>query len=192
MRESELIIACKEGSQRAFEEIYRLYSARLYGFCRRFSKSSDTAQEIVQDVFVRLWTHRDQIRSEVSLGAYIYTIARNQLIKHYRSTLRSAPYEAYVRSCDHIDCSNQDTNERVEYEDFLRIVRQASDRLPKTQRQVFDCCKLQQLPNAKVAQMLGLSEQTVKNQLSLALKQVKEELGPLFFFVLLLDFSVLF
>lgn len=188
MREAELIVACKHGSPEAFEELYALYAPRLYGFCRRFTKSADISQEIVQDVFVRLWGHRQQIRNEDSIGALIFAIARNEIIKNYRMTLRSASYEQYVRYGDHLDYSCQDTKERVEYEDFLRLVHLSIGRLPKTQRQVFDYCKLQQIPNAQVAKMLNLSEQTVKNQLSLALKTIKKELGPLFFSLFLVLF----
>ena len=179
MSEQELIRKLKDGSSKAFEEVYQLYSKRLYGFCLRFTKSSDVSQDLVQEVFVRLWVHRARITHTDSLAPLLFTIARNQLIKNYNKVVRSPVYEQYVAYCNRLQDAGSDTQQRVEYEDFYALVRQAVAKLSPAQRQIVEYSKFNGMSNGQVAEVLGLSEQTVKNQLCSALKTLRKELSPL-------------
>ncbi len=70
----------RRGSTHAFDELYRMYVRRLLGFCLQVSKSREHAEEIVQDTFVQLWRHREQIRQAESLKSFLFTTARNRIV----------------------------------------------------------------------------------------------------------------
>lgn len=173
INEAKLIKQLINGSEDAFDKIYHIYSGRLFGYCMSYTKSKDDAKDIVQDVFIKLWSSRATIKSDVSLGAYIFTIAKNRLINIYRHRLNSPIYEEYVNYCNSIDLCTDNTTHLIEYDDFVTQMNKALQKLSKTQQAVFQCCKMEQLSGKDVAEKLHLSEQTVKNQLSIAIKTLR-------------------
>lgn len=172
--ESKLIKELKKGSYKAFDRIYDLYAKRLYGYCIQYLKSPEDAEEIVQDVFVQLWQKRESIQQEETIGALLFTISKYKLINAWRARLNHPLYEDYVNYVNHI--SVNDTAHKIEYDDFMKKVRSTLSDLPDTQRKVITLSRLEQRTNKEIAEILQLSEQTVKNQLVLGLKALKEKL----------------
>ena len=84
--EQNLIYLLKGGSIDAFDKIYQMYSKRLYSYSIQYTKSSEDAEEIVQDVFVQLWQNREKIRQSDTLQALLFIIAKHHLINAYRSS----------------------------------------------------------------------------------------------------------
>jgi RNA polymerase sigma-70 factor (family 1) len=184
--EGILIQELKADSKTAFDNIYQMYVRRLLAFCYQFTKSSLDSEEIVQDVFLKLWDTRHQIRKEESIKSLLFAIARNSLINAYYSRVNSPTFEDYVFYLDEL--SVNDTANHLEYEDFVVQLNNAISKLPPTQQKILRLSKLEQKTNKEIAHQLSLSEQTVKNQLSLGLKALKKELSPvdLILFLLLL------
>lgn len=177
-----LIADLKKGSKEAFDEIYRRYAGRLLAYCVQYTKCREDAEEIVQDVFVALWNNRQAIRQEETLQSFLFTISKHRVINAYRSTLNSPVYEDYVDYQNKL--SADEDYHRVEYEQYVRIVKDAIRRLPSTQQRVITLSRFSQLSNKEIAERLSLSEQTVKNQLSIGLKTLRELLAKvLLFFV---------
>lgn len=176
MDETILIERLIGGSEKAFDEIYKIYSARILSFSLRYVKSREVAEEIVQDVFVKLWINREKIQSRKSIKALIFTIARNNLINKYRSTLNSPVYEEYVEYRNNMKVAMDNASHLIEYDDFCVQIKSAMKKLSNSQSNIWECCKLQGLSNKETAQLLGISEKSVKNQLSLSLKIMKTEL----------------
>lgn len=182
--EIKLISELKKGSLKAFDAIYDMYVKRLYVYCLQYTKSEEDAEEIVQDVFVRLWTNRENIRQEETLRSLLFIMSKHHLINAYRTRINSPVYEDYVKYQDNISAEVQ--GHPLEYEEFVKQLKTALYKLPVTQRQVIEMSKLKQLTNKEIALELELSEQTVKNQLSLGLKKLREELKnlPILFWLL--------
>lgn len=176
MQEALLVRQLKKGSRTAFNTIYDIYAVRLYAFCFQYIKSRQDVEEIVEDVFIKLWQNKETIRNENSLQALLFIMAKGLLIDTYRSRLNEPEYEEYVSYCNESSFSVQDTSKKIEYDDFCRELQRAMTKLSDTQRHIFNACKLQQLTNKEVADKYALNEQTVKNQLSLSLKILREEL----------------
>lgn len=174
--EAKLIKQLIDGSEDAFDKIYHIYSQRLFGYCMSYTKSRDNAEDIVQEVFIKLWNSRLSIKSDTSLGAYIFTIAKNHIINIYRQRVNSPIYEEYVNYCNSLKISADDTINLIEYDDFITRLNKALQKLSKTQRAVFQYCKIEQLSGKNAAKKLDISEQTVKNQLSLAIKSLRSTL----------------
>lgn len=172
--EKELICALKEGSRQAFESIYQIYSKRLYAYSLQLTKSSEEAEEIVQEVFIKLWMNRVHIRQEETLRSLLFIMSKHHFINAYRAKINHPVYEEYVDYKDTLITEN--VHQQLEYEEFLKIFQRMMDELPATQKKVIRLSRMEQLTNKEIADKLALSEQTVKNQLSLGLKSLKEKL----------------
>lgn len=170
--EPDLIRELKKGSRKAFELIYQMYSKRLYVYSLQLTKSKEDSEEIVQDVFVRLWTNREKIYNEESLRSLLYIMAKHYFLNAYRSKVNSPIYEEYVTQCD--ERLSENIAEYLEYEEFEKRFHRWVEQLPLTQQKIIKLSKLEGMSNKGVADILSLSEQTVKNQLSLALKTLRE------------------
>ena len=170
--EEELIRRMKRGDYNAFCRIYDLYDKCLYAYSLKYIKKAEDAEEIVQDVFVNLWNRRDTIRQEQTLRALLFIMAKHLLINAYRAQVNQPVYEDYLNYQDWL--SVEDTRYRMEYSDFLKKFDSALATLVPTQQKVVRLSRLQQWSNKEIAQHLQLSEQTVKNQLSLGMKKLRE------------------
>lgn len=172
--EPQLIFSLKNGSYKAFERIYQLYAKRLFAYCMQFTKSQEESEEIVQDVFMRLWTNRTKIRQENTLRSLLYIMTKHYLINAFRTKINQPEFEEYVHYRNEL--SVDETSQHLEYEEFIAKFHAILKTLPETQQKVITLSKIEQLTNKEIAEKLSLSEQTVKNQLSLGLKFLKEKL----------------
>lgn len=185
IKEEQLLIRrLKEGDSKAFDCIYRLYAKRLYAYSLQYTKLPEDAEEIVQDVFVRLWNQRQNIRQEETLRTLLFIMAKHLLINAYRVRINQPAYEDYLNYVDSL--SVDDTKDRLEYHDFLRQFRVFLATLPVTQQRVITLSRLHQCTNKEIAEQLSLSEQTVKNQLSLGMKSLKAALDKFLCLLILL------
>lgn len=183
-KEQKLIRGLKDGNYKAFNEIYALYAKRLYAYCLQYTRQAEDAEEIVQDVFVRLWNQRDKIRQEETLQSLLFIMAKHLVINAYRAKVNQPIYEDYLNYVDEL--SVDDVKERTEYRDFLLNFNKILSTLPDTQRKVIKLSRMRQLSNKEIAEYLSLSEQTVKNQLSLGMKKLREEFSKIAWLLLFL------
>ena len=183
--EADLIRDLKGGSRSAFNEIYAMYAKRLFGYCLKLSKDKEVAEDIVQDVFMRLWNMKADIRQEETLRSLLFIISKNYLIKSSYNIIHSQVFEDYVTYQDEL-CNDNHTDSNIEYADFVNMIKHNLQKLPQTQRRVIELSRLEQHSIQEVAQELSLSEQTVRNQLSLGLKTLGNLIGDIPFLLLLL------
>lgn len=175
-RESKLIEQLRsQGSVKAFTDLYDFYAPRLYAFCLRMSKSRESAEEIVQDTFVWLWRSRQSLPSQETLSTILFLKTRHLLINLYRAHLNSPEYKDYLACRDMASPSS--ASDYIDYNDLLATITNVLRQLPETQREVIRMIKLECRPAKEVGEKLGITEQTVHNQLSLGLKQVRRMLS---------------
>ena len=185
--EPELIALLKQGSQEAFKSLYDLYARRLYAFCMEYTKSREDTEEIVQDAFIWLWRNKENIRQEVTIKNLLFLRVKHFLINAWRAKVNTPIFEDYV---DYINSLPAESRDHLEYMDFRDTVMSIIDQLPKTQSKVVKMSRLEGFKNKEIAEKLRLSEQTVKNALSMGLKFLKERLGTIEMLVLCVLFSV--
>jgi RNA polymerase sigma-70 factor (ECF subfamily) len=174
--ESLLIAALKNGSYKAFDALYERYAKRLYGYCLQLTKSPEDSEEIVQDVFLKLWNNRLKIRQEETLRSLLFLMIKHQVINLFRAKINQPVYEEYTACKEQVSVGGG-AQRHLEYLDFVERFKKEVNNLPDTQREVVRLSKVEQLSNQEIAVRLSLSEQTVKNQLSLGLKILKSKLG---------------
>jgi RNA polymerase sigma-70 factor (ECF subfamily) len=176
-----LIQALKEGSRKAFDAIYQMYAKRLYAYSIQYTKSAPEAEDIVQEVFINLWNYKESIRQKDTLCSLLFVMAKHRLINAYRAKVNSLEYEEYINTSNRVEV--EDPHKKIEYADFLDLLSTALSKLPTTQQRVIRLSRLKELSNKEIAETLSLSEQTVKNQLSLGLRTLREKIvkaGALF------------
>lgn len=174
MTDVELVVELRNGSVKAFDAIYYRYVRRLYAYCYPYLKSRQVTEEVVQDVFVNLWRYRDRIDPDRDLGVLLYTIARRYRINALRTVINEPVYEDYVAYQNDLRHEDHST---LEYDDVRRMVLMYAAKLPPTQRRVFMLSRFKHRKVDEISRELQLSEKTVHNQLSLALKSLRQAIN---------------
>lgn len=169
-----------EGDAAAFAALFRRYYDALCVFAEGYVRSPDDAEEVVEEVFVRLWERREHLDVRVSVKAYLYSATKNQALNHLR---RAATEERWVervsRSGDvpGLGQPAPDIVEALYATDLARAVDEAIPQLSERCRQVFLLHRRHGLTYAEIAEALGISPKTVENHLGRALKELRSLLA---------------
>ncbi|WP_164735250.1 RNA polymerase sigma factor [Pseudoflavitalea rhizosphaerae] len=157
--------------QQAFTELFHFYRNRTYTHALALVQSSELAEEIVQEVFLQLWIKREQMPSIDNIEAYL-----NTMVKHraFRALKNIARYNNILQGSDQSEWHfSQQLQELVQQKEFAAIIREAVAVLPPRQKLAWQLNREQQLPRVKVAEIMGLSPETVKVHLAHAMRSVK-------------------
>jgi RNA polymerase sigma-70 factor (ECF subfamily) len=167
----QLVSRLKLGDKKAFEEIFRKYREKIYYFAIRYYNSAEDAENVVQDVFIKLWDERENVKEELSLNNYIYTIAKNHLFNIQRKKINEKAYRNYI--VEHLVQTPNLENEMI-YADLKESIDKIIDELPAQRKRVFVMGNLEGLSNKEVASALNLSVRTIEVHKSLALQALKK------------------
>lgn len=168
--------AVRAGSTKAFEIVYRLYVRRLYAYCYEAIRVPQETEEVVHDIFMALWNLREAIDPSLGVGRLLFAIARRKRIDAFRRLVNSPIYEDYV---EHANSISSTDGAPMEYDEFRSAVFREINSMPKRPRQIITLSRVDGLKNHEIAARLGLSEKTVRNQLSLALSQLHSHISSL-------------
>ena len=181
--EPTLVKLLQKGNVVAFDSLFEVYSPKLYGFGLKYLKNETASEELVQEVFVKVWENRQSLKSELSFKSYLFTIALNQIRKHFNKLAVSL---RYLESMQNIpEFSEQSVSD--DYESMLNQIYQVIDQMPERRREIFTKSKLEGKSSKEVAAELNISPGTVDNQVSEALRFIRAQLNTenvgLFLFV---------
>lgn len=168
-----LLDLLKKGSLPAFNTIYSLYAKRLLQYVSRATRNKEDAEEIVHDIFISLWNNRAKLDVSQSLSTLLFSIAYRRRIDFFRHILSLPIYEDYQ------SWQNELTTEdryNIEYKEFCDIFRKALDSLQERPREIITMSRLQGRSYKEIAEKLNISEKTVRNISSNALKSLKQAL----------------
>ena len=172
--EQDLLRRLREGDSDAFERIYKAYHYRLIGHLIRLLKSTDLAQEVVQDTFVALWDNRSKLQVENSIMPYLYRVASNKSFNLFRKAAHDQKYRAYLYPI--LEAGYEQIESRLFQKEQREILQNIIDKMPERQRQIFIRCKLDGKTYEEVAAELQLSIHTVHTQIKRANQLIKETL----------------
>jgi RNA polymerase sigma-70 factor (family 1) len=176
----KLMFDLKNGSYKAFEALYAEYFDLLYGYVFGMIRSHTQAKEIVQDTFIKVWLHRAKIDPELSFKAWLFKIAKNQLLNDIKKNFSDPVFEDYLSHCENNQIVAQPDQE-FDLELFRIALVKAKQKLSPRQVQVFEMCKEEGLSATEVANKLNINEASVYNYLSQALSVLRNELKELSF-----------
>ncbi len=172
--EEELLLALKQGDHRAFNTIYDRHKVELSIRIIRMVKSVELTEELLQDLFMRLWTNRENIDPSKSLKAYLYQIARNMVI----DLLRRAAKEQHIHQ--QIIAASTELYQHVEENLFKKeneaFLQQAIDQLPPQGKKIFVHCKLEGKSYKEVAELYEISTTTVNDHIQKSTRSIREYL----------------
>lgn len=168
--------AIRGGDAAAFERLFRAYFNSLIAYARRYIQDTTIAEDIIQDVFVNVWNRRKQLDPDKSIKSYLYASVKNRALNHLRRLESDRKYHTSETLLTAIDLSPEEKWHRTV---LVRSIESAVNQLPKKCREVFILSKYHQLTYKEIAQVLGLSVNTVETQMVRALKVVRKILAPL-------------
>ncbi|MGV8095757.1 MAG: RNA polymerase sigma factor [Mangrovibacterium sp.] len=185
--EKSLIAALRKSDAGAFDKIFSIYDRRLYYFALGYLKSKDEAEEVVQEVFYKIWKNRESLNPDLSFKAYIFKIAYNHIQELFLKLAQGRNYLNEIINSS-VDFTT-DMDDRINYQSLLDLVDRLIERLPDRQREIFIMRKKENKPLKDIAAELGISPKTVENHMTEAMKKLKEgmageHLAGLLFFCL--------
>jgi len=169
--ETELLELLKTGDKAAFTSIYETHAASLTGFAAARLASLEEARDIIHDLFVYLWNERERIHIKGPLKSFLFAAVRYRIIDHIRKSATRKAYAGMLqRLSDHII---SDTEEKLVLKNLHHTLENAVEDLPSRTKQIYRLSRDRHLAVKEIAHELGVSEQTVKNQLSAALSHLR-------------------
>lgn len=173
--EQLLLKKVASGDGQAFRVIYDAYFDRVSAFAYKISKSDTISAEIVQDVFMKLWTNRQSLQDVLSLEAYIFSITRNKAIDHLRQLARETTLIQALASQTAIGYNPID--DKVHAEELKLLIEEALGQLSEQKRKIFKLSKYDGYSHDDIALQMQLSKSTVKNHLSETLKHLRQQIS---------------
>jgi RNA polymerase sigma-70 factor (ECF subfamily) len=162
------------GDKLAFRQLFDLYKLRLFSFVLQMTHSKVDAEEIVQDVFAKLWEIRTDLVQVDYPGKYIYTIARNKTLNHLAKLARDRQLLQQVWL--NVSQADNSTEAKLQAQESQRLIGEAINRLSLQRQTIFRLSREQGLTHEEIAAHLGLSKSRVKNILVEILKHIKDYL----------------
>lgn len=173
--DTDLIILIMHDDKLAFSELYIRYKSKLHYFCLSLLKSEEETNDIVQEIFIRLWESRVFFNPELSFSSFLYTIARNRVLNYFRDVdidmkaksilARNRPAEEDVIESNLI------------YKEYQNILKDAIEHLSPQRKKIFNMSRMDNLTHKEIAEQLGISVNTVQEHISASLRFIKSYFG---------------
>ena len=164
-----------DNAERLFNEIVKEYSERVYWHVRRFVNNHEDADDLVQEIFLKIWTALPSFRGEAQLFTWVYRIATNETLNWIR--------REKVRSALRFTSIDAEMERRIDSDPFFdgdaadRALSKAVAKLPEKQRQVFILRYYDEMPYEQMSEVLGTSVGALKASYHIAQEKVRSALG---------------
>lgn len=172
--EKELLHLVAQNSEYAFAILVDHYHKKVYSTALHLLKDPVQAEEVVQDIFLKLWLKRAEAEGLGNLGSYIAAMTRNQVFDHFKKKAYEVQYKKEIGSQEDL-VDNAD--HRVRSFQLSQIIQRAVNRLPARQKQVYELSRVQGLTMEEIARTLSISKSTAKGHLTAALQSIREYLA---------------
>lgn len=169
--ERSLVLRLIEGDEDAFCELYAAYKNRLIYFAMRFLKSREYAEDIFQDAFAVVWQGRRFINPDASFSAYLYIIVRNRILNQLRDLSNQDKLREQILS-QAVNYTNE-TKDEIIANDLRQFISRALQQLTPRQREIFQMSRERQMSHREIAEVLGISVNTVQESISISLRTLR-------------------
>ena len=173
--DAELMLRVGQGEHEAYEVLYARHARRLGGFfLRMLAYDTAKAEDMVQELFIRVWTHRTSYHVSQPFTTWLYAMAYNLCKNDYR---HQEVRQSYVAECSLREEPIATTDEALERNELRQLLRQAVQTLPEAQRDAFLLHYDEELTVPEVARIVGCPEGTIKSRLATALTTIKKHMN---------------
>ena len=166
--ERALLLLVAEGNERAFRLLFDNHHQRLGAHIFHLTKSHEMAEEVVQDVFLKIWTNRGSLSEVQNFHAYLYVISKNHALNCLKKLARERIDMAELELHEHILLSEDSTDDNSRY----LLIDEAIDQLPPQQQRVYLMSRHDRFKQSQIAEELNLSRETVKKYLKIASESI--------------------
>ena len=169
--ELEIITLVSKGDEKAFAELFDHYRDKIYGVALKLIRSTTLAEEIVEDVFLKIWLKRADLLKIENFSAYLFIITRNHVYKSLKQIANS--YHTVELTENNQSIAFDNIEDYVIGKDYDSLLHEAISHLPKQQRQVYTLIKEHGLKREEAAVVLHLKPETIKFHLAEAMKNIR-------------------
>ena len=175
--DSKILKEFKNGDHSAFEEIFKRYSKQLYHFSLSYLKSEEAAEDIVQEVFIKIWNNRKDIKIDTSFQSYLFTITLNSVRKYFNqlSRLNELKHDILFDS----SAFKPDFDDRSDYQFMLNKLEEFIRIMPEKRREVFIKKKIEEKSLKEISEELNITTKTVEYHITEAMRFLKSEFEKL-------------
>jgi RNA polymerase sigma-70 factor (ECF subfamily) len=171
---TDCISKIKRSDPTAFRELFYAYKDPLFSYACKLSRAPEMAEEIVQEVFVKVWINRQQLDEALSIQAYLYTAVRHTLFNALKKAALDKNLKREIFYSQAVAANI--TEDDVLTAELQRIKKSMLDKLPPQRKLIFCLSRIEGLSHEEIAQKLGISKNTVKDQIVKAIRFLKQEL----------------
>jgi RNA polymerase sigma-70 factor (family 1) len=169
----------KSDDQQAFQVIFELYFEQLLNFSVGYVKQSDVAEDILADMFIRLWENRQKLHTIENFDAYVFTSVKNQSLKHIEKKQRQTGKPLDEENLHQKMVDNYTPETEYEFKELNRKFNEAVEQLPDQCKRTFQLVKQDKLKYKDVAEILGISIKTVDAHVVKAVRRLREKFDDL-------------
>jgi len=172
LNDRELLMRIAGGDQNAFREVFDHYQSYVFTFAQKITRSYSDAEEVVQDIFLKIWLDRNQLTDIENFGAYLNRLVRN----HTLNLLRHEAVISKAKTAIGLISSENDlaTQHALDYKETKAFLDTVVSRLPEQQRKVYALCHFEGLKYNEVAAQMNISPDTVHYHMKLALATIRD------------------
>lgn len=156
-----------------FLEIYRTFYGKVFTFVLSLVKSKANAQDITQNIFMKLWKNRKKLEHIKSMDDYLFILSKNACMDYFRKASRKKEISTDVFDEFLLSRIVSSSEKRIDALSDIEELRHVIESLPSKRRDIFIMSRFDGLSNDEIASILGVSKKTVENQISLATKKIK-------------------
>lgn len=168
--DAELVALLKGGDKTAFKELFDKYGKRLYQFSLKYLREKEDAEDLLNEVFLKIWENRRNLKTDTSFQSYLFTIAYNNIRQRF---LKRSREEKYIQIfAEESLTESLKSEDQIDYLSFVKVVNDAIETLPARRREIFMLYYKDELKGKQIAEELNITEQFVRNQLTLARKTI--------------------
>lgn len=158
--------------KKALDEIYYIYYPRLYRFSKSFLKVEDDINDLLQDVFVKIWLNRHKIEDVDTFHSWIFTITKNTIVSYFREKMKHRDFQNRVKQLALGE--ELELNADLEYTELKGKVEKVIGQLPKKRQQIFRLSREQGFTYREIAEKLQISTKTVEDHMLHSIRYLRE------------------
>lgn len=177
--DKELVDRIRSDKKEAYYMLFNRHWESMYAFAQSLIKDSDTAKDILQDVWLSLWERRQAINNQ-NIKAYLMQAVKFRVYKELRDGKLLSEQEAYLANLS----DELQSDDLLQHKELEQTIEHWIEKLPPKRQEVFRLSRYDELSNKEIAEKLNISQRTVETHISHALKFLREKLGPLSFVLL--------
>lgn len=174
--EKTLLSQVAEGDEKAFRILFDRYWDNIYGVAFAFTKSSQVAEEMVQDIFLKIWTKKHLLNSIQKFDAYLFRVAKNHIYNELRRKIKEEPFTEYI--INYFREIGDSPEQQMIFKESQRLVTLAVEKLPPQQQLIYRLGREQGMSQEEIADKLQISKNTVKSHMNKALQSIRHSLLP--------------